>query len=179
MIVYTALCIAIGVTLPLAFHAIPNAGSIFLPMHIPVLLCGLICGAPWGLACGILTPLISSMLTGMPPFAYLPGMLCELAAYGLMSGLLSRFFKNKNTVAGIYITLIAAMIAGRFVGGVLNALIFRFGSYSLAAWLSGYFITAFPGILIQLVLLPALVFALIKAGLVENRYAKTAESGAR
>lgn len=39
-----------------AFHVIPNGGSVFLPMHIPVLICGLFCGAPYGLACGIITP---------------------------------------------------------------------------------------------------------------------------
>ena len=34
----TGCCIALGIILPMAFHMIPNAGSIFLPMHIPVLL---------------------------------------------------------------------------------------------------------------------------------------------
>ena len=57
-LVSCALCIALGVLLPMAFHVIPNAGSIFLPMHIPVLICGLFCGWPYGLACGILTPFI-------------------------------------------------------------------------------------------------------------------------
>ena len=50
-LVSCALCIALGVLLPMAFHVIPNAGSIFLPMHIPVLICGLFCGWPYGLAC--------------------------------------------------------------------------------------------------------------------------------
>ena len=67
-------CVALGVVLPIAFHSIPNAGSIFLPMHIPVLLCGLLCGPLYGLLCGILAPLISSFVTGMPPMAILPGM---------------------------------------------------------------------------------------------------------
>ena len=58
-LVSCALCIAIGVLLPMAFHVIPNAGSIFLPMHIPVLICGLFCGAPYGLACGMITPFLS------------------------------------------------------------------------------------------------------------------------
>lgn len=39
------MCAALCVVLPMAFHAIPNAGSIFLPMHIPVLLCGFLCGS--------------------------------------------------------------------------------------------------------------------------------------
>ncbi len=114
-LVFSALCVALGVALPVAFHSIPNAGSIFLPMHIPVLLGGLAGGWPYGLACGILTPLLSSMLTGMPPAAYLPSMLCELAAYGAVSGLLSSVIHTKNRLAGLYVQLILAMLAGRAV----------------------------------------------------------------
>ena len=33
-LVITALLVALGIVLPFAFHSIPNAGSIFLPMHI-------------------------------------------------------------------------------------------------------------------------------------------------
>ena len=40
-LVMAALCVALGVVLPMAFHSVPRGGSIFLPMHIPVLLCGL------------------------------------------------------------------------------------------------------------------------------------------
>lgn len=76
-LVMAALCVALGVVLPMAFHSVPRGGSIFLPMHIPVLLCGLACGWPYGLACGVLAPLCSSLITGMPPAAYLPSMLCE------------------------------------------------------------------------------------------------------
>ena len=35
--VTTAICVTICVVLPLAFHAIPNAGAVMLPMHVPVL----------------------------------------------------------------------------------------------------------------------------------------------
>lgn len=93
-LVLAALCVALGVVLPVAFHSIPNAGSVLLPMHIPVLLCGLVCGPVYGLLSGILTSLLSSMITGMPPMAYLPSMLCELAAYGLAAGVLRRFVRT-------------------------------------------------------------------------------------
>ncbi len=165
--ILTALFIAIGIALPLAFHSIPQAGQIFLPMHISVLMCGLVCGWPFGLACGIVTPLLSSLLTGMPPMAMLPAMLCELAVYGLVSGLLIHFIRIKNRYARIYIALIGAMLAGRIVSGMLNALILQAGSYSLEAWLATSFITALPGIAIQLVAIPVLVFALVKARLID------------
>ena len=77
--ILTAACIALCVVLPMAFHAIPNAGNIYCPMHMPVLLCGLVCGWPFGLLCGVAGPLLSSLFTGMPPAAYLPSMIIELA----------------------------------------------------------------------------------------------------
>jgi len=159
-LVLASLCTAFGVVLPLVFHSIPNAGSILLPMHIPVLVCGLICGWPYGLSCGILTPLLSSLLTGMPPMAYLPSMICELAVYGLFSGVIYRYIKTKMPVLDVYIALTASMLAGRVVFGILNALIFRAGAYTMQVWLASAFITAFPGIVIQLLLIPSFVLAL-------------------
>ena len=170
-LVLAALCVALGVVLPVAFHSIPNAGSVLLPMHIPVLLCGLVCGPVYGLLSGILTPLLSSMITGMPPMAYLPSMLCELAAYGLAAGVLRRFVRTGKRPLDLYIQLVSAMLIGRLVYGVMNALIFSAGNYSFAVFVSGAFVTALPGIVIQLVLLPSLVVALTKARLLRVRYA--------
>ena len=65
-LVMAAMCVALGIVLPMAFHTIQNAGSIFLPMHIPVLICGLLCGWQYGLICGILAPVLSSLFTGIP-----------------------------------------------------------------------------------------------------------------
>ena len=155
-IVFTAMCIAIGVVLPQAFHAIPNAGSIFLPMHIPVLFCGLVCGPLYGAACGLICCGLSHVIFGMPPAMVLPGMLCELFVYGLVAGLMSKLLKNKN-IGVIYVELIVAMLAGRLVSGILNALIFRAGNYSMPMWITGLFVTALPGIAIQLALIPVLV----------------------
>lgn len=162
----TAMCIAIGLVLPMAFHTIPNAGSIFLPMHIPVLICGLICGWKYGLICGILTPCLSSILTGMPPAAYLPSMLCELAVYGLVAGIMADTLKIKNLYLKIYCALITAMISGRVVMGIMNALIFRAGSYKFSVWIAASFITSLPGIVIQVLLIPAVIVGLQKANLV-------------
>ncbi|MFV0351458.1 MAG: ECF transporter S component [Oscillospiraceae bacterium] len=166
-LVITALCIALGVVLPFAFHSIPNAGSVMLPMHIPVLLSGLLCGPLYGLAAGLLTPLLSSLITGMPPVAYLPSMLCELAVYGLVAGLLIHFIKTKSSIANIYTALIGAMMCGRLVYGLLNAVIFRAGEYSMVVWLTSAFVTSLPGIIIQLVVIPLIVIALRKAKLVQ------------
>lgn len=166
----TAACIALCVVLPMAFHTIPNAGGIFCPMHIPVLLCGLICGWQYGLLCGLAGPLLSSLLTGMPPAAVLPAMLVELAVYGLITGLMMQLIRTKKTYADLYISLVAALLGGRIIAGIARALIFAAGKYSITAWATAYFVTNLPGIAIQLILIPSIVFALMKAHLIPERY---------
>ena len=167
--VFTSACIALCVVLPMVFHTIPNAGNIWLPMHIPVLLCGLICDWKFGLFCGIMGPIISSILTQMPPVAYLPAMILELAAYGMISGFASSSIHTGRQIPDILISLSISMILGRIVYGVVNALLFRAGNYSLQAWLTSSFITALPGIILQFILIPAVIITLQKASLIPER----------
>lgn len=168
--IITAVCIALCVVLPQAFHAIPNAGSIYCPMHIPVLLCGLICGWQYGLLCGIAGPLMSALITGMPPAAVLPGMLVECAAYGALTGLMMQLVHTKKVYPDLYISLLVAMLGGRIISGIAKALIFSAGSYSMTAWVTGSFVTSLPGIIVHLVLIPSIVYALMKAKLIPARY---------
>lgn len=168
--IITAVCIALCVVLPQAFHAIPNAGSIYCPMHIPVLLCGLICGWQYGLLCGIAGPLVSALITGMPPAAVLPGMLVECAAYGALTGLMMQLVHTKKVYPDLYISLLVAMLGGRIISGIAKALIFSAGSYSMTAWVMGSFVTSLPGIIVHLVLIPSIVYALMKAKLIPARY---------
>ena len=118
---FCALCIALCVVLPMAFHAIANAGMIFLPMHIPVLLCGLACGWPYGLICGVLGPLLSGVLTGMPGPAVLPGMMVECGVYGLVCGLMMLRVHTGKLYADLYISQITAMLLGRVQGASVRA----------------------------------------------------------
>lgn len=169
-IVTTAVCISLCTILPMAFHAIPDGGSLFSPMHIPVLLCGLWCGWPFGLFCGLAGPLLSSLITGMPMLAYLPPMLVELSVYGLVTGLLMRFVHTKHLYVDLYISLITAMVAGRILAGFTKAWFFTPNGYSMAIWVSSYFLTAWPGIVAHLILIPIIAVALERAGLVPSRY---------
>ena len=164
-LVLTAALIAVGVILPMAFHAIPKGGNIFLPMHIPVLLCGFICGPLLGLFAGVITPVISAFATGMPPMTVLPGMACELACYGFATGIFIRIIKTKYKPLNFYLSLIAAMLIGRAVSGFVNGVIISLGSYTFQAWLTASFALSLPGIVIQLLLIPQLLYALEKSGL--------------
>lgn len=156
------MCLALGVIVPQAFHAIPNAGTIFLPMHIPVLICGFICGPLYGLIDGILTPILSNIIFSMPAIPMLGQMIIELATYGLMTGLLNKIINIKKTYIKNYVVLVSSMIIGRIVYGIANALIFKAGAYSLDIWISFAFVTAIPGIIIQLIIIPILVSTLTK-----------------
>ena len=166
--VMTAICAAMCVVLPIAFHSIPDGGSVFLPMHIPVLICGMICGWPYGLLCGLMGPLLSSLITGMPPAAVLPAMMVECGTYGAVSGLVLKFVRTGKTYVDLYTALVIAMIAGRVISGIAKALIFSPGM-ALSAWVAASFVTALPGIVIQLVLLPPIVYTLQRKQLI-SRY---------
>ena len=170
--IFTAVCIAFCYVIPLMFHGIQNAGSIFCPMHIPVFICGLICGWQYGLLCGIAGPALSSALSGMPPVAVLPSMMVELAAYGTAAGLMMKIVRTKSTYADLYISLIVAIVCGRVLAGLAKALIFARGSYSMSAWIAGSVVTSWPGTVIQLVFIPTIVFALMKSHLIPERYPK-------
>ena len=170
-LVFTAVCAALCLVLPMAFHSIPNAGTVFLPMHIPVLLCGLICGWPYGGVCGLIGPLISSLVTGMPPAAMLPSMMVECCVYGFVTGMLMRYVRTKHAVTDLYISLVSAMVLGRVVAGFAKAWIFTPG-VSPFAWVTTSLIAGVPGIVIQLILMPAVVFALTRAKLIPQRYPK-------
>ncbi len=168
-LVFAAACAALCLVLPMAFHAIPNAGQVILPMHIPVLLCGLVCGWPYGGVCGLVGPLLSSVITGMPPAAMLPSMMVECCAYGFVSGLLMKHVRTGKAVTDLYISLVSAMIAGRVVAGFAKAWIFTPG-ISPFAWVTTSLVSGIPGIVIQLVLMPLVVTALTRARLIPNRY---------
>lgn len=170
--VYTAICSALCVILPMAFHTVQNAGTIFLPMHIPVLLCGLICGWPYGLVCGVMGPCLSSLLTSMPPAVMLPSMAVECAVYGCVTGLMMRYVRTGKTVPDLYISMVTAMVAGRVLAGFAKAWIFGMADAPFA-WVTTSLVAGIPGIVIQLVLIPLLVVTMTKAHLLPERYSKS------
>ena len=79
-LILTALFSALCIVLPMAFHAVPQGGLIFCPMHIPVLLCAMICGWQYGLVTALVGPTLSMLLTGMPNAAVLPSIVLRFLA---------------------------------------------------------------------------------------------------
>lgn len=162
-----ALMLALAYVLPFFTGNIPKFGAMLLPMHLPVLLCGFLCGAPWGAAVGLIAPLMRSFLAGMPPlFPTAVAMAFELAGYGFMTGFLyKRLPKN---LPGIYISLVSAMLFGRVLWGIVRALLTLAGNntFSFAVFIADGFTSAIPGIVLQLIVIPVLLTALQRTGLI-------------
>ena len=163
--VLAAMCLALCLVLPFLTGQIPEIGSKLSPMHIPVLLCGFICGPVFGAIVGFIAPLLRFVIFGMPPFPMCVPMAFELCTYGLVSGLVWK--AGRKTTAHIYRALLVAMIAGRIVWGIVTAILLGMGEspFTWAAFWAGGFANAVPGIVLQLILIPLLVFALRKAKL--------------
>lgn len=168
-----AMFFAIGLVLPFFIAQIPAIGQMLLPMHIPVLLCGLIVGWEYGLAVGFFLPLVRSILFGMPAmFPNAVSMAFELATYGLVIGWLYGHAKWQ-CVKSLYRCMISAMLAGRLVwGGVRIVLLGVSGvPFGWQLFLAGAFFNAIPGIILQLVMIPALMVSLNRAKIVTFRKA--------
>ena len=170
-LVFTAVCIALCVVLPIAFHSIPNSAMVFLPMHIPILLCGLVCSWPYGLVCGLFGPLLSSILTQMPAMAVLPSMMVECAVYGCVASLMMQLVRTGKLYLDLYAAILPAMVMGRVVSGLAKAWILAPGTPPFA-WVTTSLIKGIPGIVIQLVLIPTLIIALERTKLLPHRYTK-------
>lgn len=166
-----AICIALCYVLPLAFHPLAM-GSALSPMHIPVFLCGLLCGWPYGLVCAVAGPVLSSLLSGMPPAAMLIPMIPELCVYGVICGLLFRLAHTGHAGADLYLSMIPAMLLGRMAGGAVQAVYYLSTAkhYSVALWISSYLVGTLPGAVLHLLLIPALVLVLTRAKLIPERY---------
>ena len=155
----TILAIATAIVLPQLFHVMgiisgtgAMLGSVFLPMHIPVFVAGLMAGPVVGIIAGAVSPLVSFAISGMPAAALLPFMMFELAGYGLVSGLLV------HVKMPVFAKLVIAQVAGRVVRGIAIA-VFGFGNQAVqlaSIWTS--VAQGLPGILLQWAIIPLLSY---------------------
>lgn len=160
-LIRASLIVAMGLILPVLFHMITANGPIFLPMHIPILI-GAAFVSPWiALIAGALTPLLSSVTTGMPPLMPIAVLMsAELAAYGFtMSWLMIK--RNMN----IYAALVISMVVGRIALGISAIILTSFFAVKLnpVMYLKGAILSGVPGIVIQLLFVPIVIKALMRS----------------
>lgn len=159
--------IAVAVVLPQLFHVVGMVsnmgtalGETFLPMHLPILLVGLIAGPYAGAIAGLLSPLVSFGLTAMPGPAMLPFMMIELCMYGLFAGLLRK--TKMPTIAKVLL----AQVGGRAVrAGAILASVYLLGNTAIhTAVIWNSIIAGIPGLILQWILLPLLVYRIESGG---------------
>ena len=166
-LVIAAMLMAIGIVLPFFTGQIPQVGNMLLPMHLPVIVCGLICGWQYGGIVGFIIPFLRYSLFGMPPMPNGIAMAFELAAYRAISGFL--YNRSKwQCIVSLYRSLVTAMIGGRIIWGIVRVAMLGImgNAFTWQMFMAGAFLTAVPGIILQLVFIPALMVALNKTGLV-------------
>lgn len=165
--VLAAMLLAVGIVLPFFTGQIPQIGNMLLPMHLPVLVCGLICGWQYGGIVGFILPLLRYVLFTTPPMPNGIAMAFELAAYGAIVG----FLYNRSRwqcIVSLYRSLIIAMIGGRIVWGAVRVVMFGAmgNAFSWKMFMAGAFLNAIPGIILQLIFIPVLMLVLNRTGLV-------------
>lgn len=167
-ITLSAMFMAIGLVLPLLTGQIKTIGNMLLPMHIPVMLCGLICGWHYGAAVGFILPILRSVTFGMPElYPSAIAMAFELMTYGLAVGAMYSLLPKKNI--NIYVSLLTSMVVGRAVWGVVYATLLSVSGDALTwkIFISSAFLKAFPGIILQFIIIPALMIFLKKIKLIK------------
>ena len=140
---YAAMFLALGLVLPFVTGQVPQIGNMLLP-------------------------LLRYMLFGMPPlFPNGTAMAFELATYGAVVGWLYNHARWQCVIS-LYRCLIAAMLAGRLVWGVAEICLLGIGGagFSWQMFMAGALLNAIPGIILQLILLPSIMVALYRTGLV-------------
>ena len=165
-----AMFLALAYVMPFLTGQVPQIGSMLCPMHIPVIVCGFVCGAPWGLIVGFAAPLLRSLTFTVPAvFPNALAMAFELATYGLISGILYRIFPKKKGY--IYCSLVIAMIIGRLVWGAVQFACIGFDAseFGFSAFWAGAVVNAIPGIILQIVLIPVIIMLLEKTKLINNK----------
>ncbi len=160
------LFIALGLVIPMVIHGLGGGrlGPVFLPMYLPVLACAMLVSPPIAAAVGLLTPALSSALTGMPPILpTMPMMVAELAVMATVASLLHRRLKLHALP-----TVIVALLTGRMVLGLVAALAVNALPAGVAeslpeimtrpaAYVVAATATALPGLILQIVAVPAVV----------------------
>ena len=167
-----AMLCAVAVILATTFHAFMETGlaNLFAPMHFPILLIGILCGPVYGLLGGIVTPLISALTNASFTYTRAVPMMAELAMYGLMTGALRMAFLKNPKTNKVFATLVLviAMVVGRSVHAVVKTVVVGGEETFLALLWANFaadFTTTWAGIIAQLILIPAILYALLRGGI--------------
>lgn len=152
-LVLIALTVALGIIFPVAFHMFAFSGKMFLPMYYSVAVSAYILRPSSVFLAGIITPLLSAVLTGMPPLnppvAF--QMAVELSVMGFVMAVLSR-----KTTLHYYFIMAIGLIVQKLLYIVIKYIIAVLYGLPYKAMILAELLTSLPGTLILLVILPPL-----------------------
>ncbi len=169
-LILTAMFLAMGFVLPMLTGQIPQIGSMLLPMHIPVFLCALVCGPSWGIPMAFVLPLFRSLIFSRPNmYPEAISIAFEMASYALVAGILYQRSRWKCMRALIR-SILSAMLVGRIVRCAVQLSLLGMAGmkFSFSGFFVGVIVTGIPGMLLQLVLIPAVMLMLHRTKLVKS-----------
>lgn len=168
-LIFAALLFALGLVLPFLTMQIRSIGNMFLPMHLPVLLCGLLIGPIHALIIGFLLPLTRSFIFGMPVFyPNAIAMSFEIAALGFFAGFFYVKKSKYKCIFELYKSIIASILISRMFYILMMLILMSFlqNKIAVVAIITRAFIACIPGVIIELTLIPIILLALQKTKIV-------------
>ena len=131
--------IAGNILLPQLCHLYPQGGQILLPIYFFTLIAAYKYGFRVGLLTAVLSPLVNSMLFGMPPTAALPIIMIK----GVLLAGAAAWMANRSKGASL-LALIGVVLGYQLVGGLIEWAMTGSLASALQDWKLGY-----PGMTLQ------------------------------
>lgn len=138
---FATLFIAGNILLPQLCHLFPQGGLILLPIYFFTLIAAYKFGFRVGLLTAVLSPLVNSLLLGMPPVAALPIIMVK----GVLLAAAASWMASKSKGASL-LALIGVVLAYQLVGGLIEWAMTGSLASALQDWKLGY-----PGMILQAV----------------------------
>lgn len=132
--------VAGNIVVPQLFHLVPQGGVIWLPIYFFTLVGAYKYGWRVGLLTAVASPVVNSLLFGMPAVAALPAILLKSTLLALFAGLAASYFKK----ASLWMLLLVVLAYQVF--GTLGEWAMK-GDFFLAAQ---DFRLGVPGMLLQI-----------------------------
>lgn len=137
---FAAIFIAGNLLLPQLAHFVPNGGPTLLPIYFFTLIASYKYGIRVGLLTAVLSPVLNSLLFGMPMLAMLPVILIKSTLLATAAGLAATYFGKVNIIG-----ILLSIIAYQLIGSALEWIILQDFNAAMQDFRMGL-----PGMLIQL-----------------------------
>ena len=158
--VLAARFLALAFILPFFTGQIQQIGSMLLPMHLPIIFCSVFCSKSYGFLVGLIAPVMRSAIFHMPPmYPTAISMSVKLAVLGFLIGYIYEKSKKQN-ITSLYIALIISILISRLFWAAAMSVLLGVGEggFTLSMFFTMAFVKAFPGLILQFLIIPAVYY---------------------